>query len=384
MKQWAKTWLRMGAMAAAVAALTLLGAAPKAKAQDASITGTLSDLDGKPWPGQTLTLEGEQGSKSETKSDANGKYTFSGVKPGAYKIFVMLPFQKDPYQAAGVKVSSGQTLPADLNMQDVAKKNPEYAAAVKKANEENKKSSGMKVHFDAGVVKMEQYKEKKAALAKAPADQRDALKQETSDLAKQAVTEFEASKAAAGEKDQNLPLIYSRLGDAYEAEGRVDDALAAYKSAIDLKPAANLYLNMGGILGRAGKGTEAVAAFQKAAELDPANAAQAWRNAGIILSNAGKYKEAVEPLKKSTELDPKSAVGWYLLGGALVANITYKKVGDKDVPDIPEGTVEAYQHAIELDPNGPYGKDSKAALDALQSMAPGIDTKLGGSKKKKN
>jgi len=383
MKQWAKTWLRIGTMAAAVAALMLFGAAPKAKAQDSSVTGTLSDLDGKPWPGQTLTLESEQGTKVETKTDANGKYTFSGLKNGAYKIFVMLPYQKEPYQAAGIKVSSGQTVPADLNMAEVAKKNPEYVAAVKKANEENKKTSGMKQHFDAGVVKLDQYKEKKAALAKAPADQRDALKQETTDLANQAVTEFEASKAAAGEKDQNLPLILSRLGDSYEAVGRTDDAIAAYKSAIEIKPAANLYLNLGGIQGRAGKGAESVASFQKAAELDPANAAQAWRNAGIILSNAGKYKEAIEPLKKSTELDPKSAVGWYLLGGALVANITYKKQGDKDVPDIPEGTVEAYQHAIELDPNGPYGRDSKAALDALQAMAPGIETKLGGGSKKK-
>ena len=69
------------------------------------------------------------------------------------------------------------------------------------------------------------------------------------------------------------------------------------------------------------QGENTIASFKKAAELDPANAAQAWRNAGIILSNAGKYSDAVEPLKKSTELDPKSAVGWYLLGGALVANI---------------------------------------------------------------
>jgi len=379
MKQWAKTW----AIAAAVAALMVLVAAPRAKAQDSSITGTLSDLDGKPWANYTVTVEGEQGTKSDTKTDASGKYTFSGLKAGTYKLYVVLPYQKDPYAAAQVKVSSGQTVPADLNMLEmVAKKNPEYVAAVKKQNEENKKMSGMKAHFDAGVGKLDQVKEKKAELAKAPADQRDALKQQASDLAGQAVTELEASKAAAPEKDSNLPLILSRLGDAYEAAGRADDAIATYKSAIELKPAANLYLNLGGIQGRAGKGEDAIASFQKAAELDPPNAAQAWRNAGIILSNAGKYKEAVEPLKKSTELDPKNAIGWYLLGGALVANIKYKKVGDKDVPDIPEGTVEAYQRAIDLDPNGPYGKESKQALDALQQIAPGIATKVNEKKKK--
>ena len=380
MNKWVKTLFRTG-MAAAVVVL-LLSAAPRAKAQDSSVSGTLSDLEGKPWPNQTLTLEGDQGAKTEAKSDANGKYTFSGLKSGTYKVYVMLPYQKDPYLAAQVKVGAGQNVPADLNLIEVAKKNPEYAAAVKKNNEEGKKMSGMKAHFDAGVVKLDQAKEKKAELAKAPADQRDALKQQVSDLAGQAVTELEASKAAAPEKDQNLPLIMSRLGDAYEAAGRADDAIAAYKSAIELKPAANLYLNLGGIQGRTGKSEEAIASFQKAAELDPPNAAQAWRNAGIILSNAGKYKEAVEPLKKSTELDPKNAIGWYLLGGALVANITYKKVGDKDVPDVPAGTVEAYQHAIELDPNGPYGKESKAALDALQAMAPGISTKVNERKKK--
>ena len=309
-----KTLFRAGIMAAVVAAL-VLSTPPRAKAQDSSVSGTLSDLEGKPWPNQTVTLESEQGTKTEAKSDATGKYTFSGLKTGTYKLYVNLPYQKDPYLAAQVKVASGQTVPADLNLIEVAKKNPEYAAAVKKNNEDTKKMSGMKVHFDAGVAKLDQYKDKKAELAKAPADQRDALRQQTSELATQAVTELEASKAAAPEKDSNLPLILSRLGDAYEAAGRSDDAIASYKTAIELKPAANLYLNLGGVQGRAGKSDEAIASFQKAAELDPPNAAQAWRNAGIILSNAGKYKDAVEPLKKSTELDPKNEIGWYLLGG---------------------------------------------------------------------
>ena len=379
MKRWARTWAMMAMAAAAV----LFAAAPRAKAQDGGIAGTIYDLEGKPWPNYTVTIESDQGTKTDVKTDASGRYNFSQLKMGTYKILLALPYQKDPYMAGQVKVGSGQVVPADLNLYElVAKKNPEYAAAVKKQAEEGKKMSGMKEHFEAGVAKLDVAKEKKAALAKAPADQRDALKQEMSDAATQAVTELEASKTAAPEKDANLPLILSRLGDAYEAAGRTDDSIGAYKSAIELKPAANLYLNLGSIQGRAGKSEDAIASFKKAAELDPANAAQAWRNAGIILSNAGKYSDAVEPLKKSTELDPKSAVGWYLLGGALVANIKYKKVGDKDVPDIPEGTAEAYQHAIELDPNGPYGKESKAALDALQQMAPGITTRVTDKKKK--
>jgi tetratricopeptide (TPR) repeat protein len=125
-----------------------------------------------------------------------------------------------------------------------------------------------------------------------------------------------------------------------------------------------------------------MAAYQKSAELDPANAAQAWRNAGITLYNAGKMKEAVEPLKKATEVDPKNAQAWYLLGASLVGAMEYKKVGDKMEVVVQPGTVEAYQKAVELDPNGPYGQQAKQGLDALAQMAPGIDTKTKVGKKK--
>jgi len=92
-------------------------------------------------------------------------------------------------------------------------------------------------------------------------------------------------------------------------------------------------------------------------------------------------KEAVEPLKKATELDPKSAQAWYLLGAALVGSMDYKQVGSKLEVQVQPGTVEAYQKAAELDPNGPYGQQAKQGLEALQQIAPGIDTK---TKRKKS
>jgi tetratricopeptide (TPR) repeat protein len=208
------------------------------------------------------------------------------------------------------------------------------------------------------------------------------LKQQVTDTASKAVTELEAAKTAAGEKDSNLNLIMARLGDAYEAAGRTDDAIAAYNQAIALKPVPGYYNNLGGILGRAGKIDEATAAYQKSAELDPANAATAWRNFGITLYNAGRLKEAVTPLQKATELDPKSAQAWYLLGAALVGTMETKKEGDKLVFVIAPGTAEAYQHALELDPNGPYGQQAKQGLDALKQIEPGIDTKVSTKKKK--
>ena len=230
----------------------------------------------------------------------------------------------------------------------------------KKAEKRRPKFQGMKQHFDAGVALLAQVNQAKADLAKAPADQRDALKTQVADLSGKAVTELEAAKSAAPEKDPNLHLIWARLGDAYEAAGRADDAANAYKQAVALKPTAAYYNNLGGILGRAGKIQDAMDAYQKSAELDPPNAAQAWRNAGITLYNAGKMKEAVEPLKKATEIDPKSAQAWYLLGASLVGAMEYKQVGDKMQVVVQPGTVEAYQKAVELDPNGPYGAAGQA------------------------
>src|SRR5260221_9231728 len=125
-------------------------------------------------------------------------------------------------------------------------------------------------------------------------------------------------------------------------------------------------------------------AYKKSAELDPPNAAQAYRNGGITLYNVGKMKEAVEPLKKATELDPNSAQAWYLLAAALVGSMEYKQVGGKLQVTVQPGTVEAYQQAIEHDksgdPNG-YGAQDKLGLEALQQIAPGIDTK---TKRKKS
>ncbi len=379
MKRFAFSWaLAILAFAALFAGLT-----PRAAAQGAAIAGQILDVAAKPWADIPIQIVSDQGQKLETKTDRNGKYSFNNLRTGAYTISLTLPGQKEPYVGGQVNVGAGQTVPVDLNFKDiVGKQGKEFEEAKQKQEQEKEKFQGMKQHFETGVATLEQARTAKAEMMKAPADQRESLKQNVTDLNNKAVTEFEAAKAASNEKDANLQLIMARLGDAYDVAGRTDDAVAAYKRAIELKPSFAYYNNLGGIYGRAGKIDEASAAYQKAAELDPAQAAQAWRNFGITMYNANKYKEAVEPLKKSTELDPKNPQSWYLLGTVLVGSMGFKKVGDKDVPDVQPGTVEAYQHAIELDPNGPWGQQAKQGLDMLNQISPGIATSVTTKKKK--
>jgi len=361
--------------------------APKAAAQVGSVGGTILDVNAKPWVEVTVEAVSEQGVKQSAKTDKDGKYSITGLRPGIYTVTITAfppPNDKQPpYPLAKLKVESSQEAKADANFKEIlAKQGAATQEQVKKQEEERQKFQGMKAHFDAGIGFLGQAGQAKADLAKAQPDQRDALKAQVKDFSSKAVTELEAAKAAAPEKDANLHLIWARLGDAYDAAGRADDAASAYKQAIELKPSPAYYNNLGGILGRAGKIEEAMAAYNKSAELDPPNAAQAYRNGGITLYNAGKLKDAVEPLKKATELDPKNAQGWYLLGASLVYMMTTKRVGDKDEVVFAPGTIEAYQKAIELDPNGTYGQQAKLGLEQLQQMAPGIDIKVKAGKKK--
>ncbi|MGH9740994.1 MAG: tetratricopeptide repeat protein [Candidatus Acidiferrum sp.] len=100
--------------------------------------------------------------------------------------------------------------------------------------------------------------------------------------------------------------------------------------------------------------------------------------------NANRLGDAVEPLQKAAQLEPNNPQTWYLLGASLVYKMTVKKEGDKDVPVFAPGTIEAYQKAIDLDPNGVYGKQAKEGLEQLQQMAPGVDIRVNVKKKKKS
>lgn len=375
------------ALAVVLLAALFSVSAPRAAAQnDGSISGQVMDVAGKAWVEMGIQAVSDQGAKAETKTDKDGKYSIRNLRPGIYTVYVQLPAPNKPYEVQ-CRVQGGTDTKVDVNFKEiVAKQGAEAQEQLRKQEEQRQKFQSMKAHFDAGVVLLDQVKQAKADLAKAPADQRDPLKQQIADLSGKAVTELEGAKSGAPEKDPNLHLIYARLADAYDAAGRSDDAITAYKQAIEQKPTAAYYNNLGGIEGRAGKIDEATTAYQKSAELDPTNAAQAWRNFGITLYNASRMKEAVEPLKKATELDPKSAQAWYLLGAALVGSIDSAKdckvTGDKMDCKIPEGTVEAYQKAVDLDPNGLYGNQAKQGLEGLQAMSSGIQTKVNTKKKK--
>jgi tetratricopeptide (TPR) repeat protein len=361
---------------------------PKAAAQNGSIAGTILDINGKPWFGLNVEAVSDQGAKTDVKTDAQGMFAIRNLRPGVYTVTITTfpaPNEKQPPVSMGqLRVTSGEEAKADMNFKDVmAKQGTEAAEKVKKQDEEKQKFEGMKAHFTAGTAFLDQERKAKEDLSKATPDQRDALKQNLKDLSDKASTEFQAAQKAAAEKDPNQHLLWAKLGESYDIAGRNDEAAQAYQQAIAAKPDdPGYYNNLGNVLARAGKIDDARAAYTKSAELDPTKAATAWRNFGISLYNANRGGDAIEPLQKSAELDPKNAQTWYLLGACLIYKMTVKKVGDKDVPEFAPGTIEAYQKAVELDPNGPFGQQAKEGLAQLQQMAPGIDIRVNAKKKK--
>ena len=242
------------------------------------------------------------------------------------------------------------------------------AGAVRGASMAEEKAAAMKVHFDAGLTALEQAEQVRTKVNELPWDQQANMRGQLDQATRTAVTELKTALEEISETDVNRSTILAKLGEAYEVGDEYADAVSAYQKAIVLEPNPSYYNSLGNSLVRIGRLDDALAAYRKATELDPWNAAFYWRNFAIGLYNSGRIKESIEPLKRATRADPNNAQGWYVLGSALVNTMEFKQEGDKVVPVVQLGTIEAYQKAIGLDSNGPWGAQAKRGLQALRAM----------------
>jgi superkiller protein 3 len=112
---------------------------------------------------------------------------------------------------------------------------------------------------------------------------------------------------AAVDADPESPEAWNALGNALANRGAYRDAIAVFQRAADLAPDEEIYIsNKGAALLKAGETKKALAAFKKALRLEPFNAI-AYYNLGVAHDKLGHYDKALAAYEDAFELDPALA-----------------------------------------------------------------------------
>ncbi|HXY04344.1 MAG TPA: tetratricopeptide repeat protein [Terriglobales bacterium] len=369
-----------------VSLIAVLFVVPQVVAQNTgTVKGVCKDVDGKPIAdAQVEWTNTDNGRKYDLKTNKKGEYFSLGITPGKYTI-TLSKDGKEIYHFTGVNVSLEET-----NLDFDMKK--EQAAAAQGAGlspEQLKQRQEQEAKVAKENANIKSLNEKLAAAKQAA---------EAGDFKTAVSTMTEATQT-----DPNRDLLWAKLGDytltAASKETDADakkkdytDAVTDYQKAVDLRqkaldaePAkktpdatkvlAQYYNNMGQAQSKSGQVDDAVKSYNTAAQLDPPGAAQYYFNEGAVMTNSGKVDDAIAAFDKAIAADPNRADAYYWKGVNMIGKATLK--GDKMVA--PDGTAEAFNKYLELQPNGPFAEPAK---QMLASIGASIETSFGKQKAK--
>ncbi|UCD50117.1 MAG: tetratricopeptide repeat protein [Phycisphaerales bacterium] len=131
------------------------------------------------------------------------------------------------------------------------------------------------------------------------------------------------------------------LGDVYRRFGRSAEAMACWQKAADLAPDwASPFDRMAIVAMEKGQFDEAISWWQRVLALNPASPG-IHDKMGRVLMASGRQDEAIAALKEEIRISPTSAPTYYLLGQAYLQNKQY------------EQAVDYYKKALELSPDLP-------------------------------
>jgi tetratricopeptide (TPR) repeat protein len=212
---------------------------------------------------------------------------------------------------AGVVTSAfrlPQALPASVNSAAY----PFYAAAIGLLDKD-------RFSFDRALQQLDSAAAADPASPLIPAARSRAWLQKFRASKDPAALQHAASAARDAERlHPDSPVVLLALGELAAEQGSADAAIAAFERAAALEPArAETWHRLGLALARLGRDDDAVRALRKAIELAPGSFTY-HHSLGAIHFQKGRLPEAIAEFQTVTRLAPSQPEGFHTLGGALI------------------------------------------------------------------
>ena len=201
---------------------------------------------------------------------------------------------------------------------------------------------------------------------------RDGLSFLSKDDCEKALPYFEK----AVESDSNYAEAWAQTGFCREKLGRHGEAIEASRKAVNLRPSAESYFNLGLAHYYLKQYREAAENYRNAIKLDPYNAADAHYALGLVYRDWGRADDEIQAYKQAIKLKPDYVSAYERLGSRYLrskkypeAIETYKQIsslkpGDANAPNnmgeayyemgLTTDAAEAFKQAIRMKPD--FGK----------------------------
>jgi tetratricopeptide (TPR) repeat protein len=382
-------WLGLAAAGLLALALAPGHSQPAPAAATGKIHGHVINPTGQPQGGGTVSLSTDGGVTLKFSFPVDDSGNYAGEAPaGVYMVVYRAadtPAGKMVDSIRGVKIVAGEDTAQDVDMsrqEYIDKMSPEEKKQLedlKKANAQALQANVLINQLNADLKVVNQDK-KDIDNAIALATQALGANASKTDLANK-IIEIKTAKytdiVSLATKDTGLKpdeaLLWNQLGYGQAGLKHYDDAITAYKKAVDLETVAKkprmpvigqAQAGLGECYARTGKVPEANAAFDAAAKADPGNAELYLKNQAIIFFQEGnataQAAAADEAIKANPNPnDPNLAILYYIKGQGLIMNAT---VDAKGHYVLPPDCMAAYKKYLELAPKGQFAPDVTGIL----------------------
>lgn len=154
------------------------------------------------------------------------------------------------------------------------------------------------------------------------------------------------------EKSPGKARAHFQLAYAYFEQGACDRAAAEYARTAQLQPPAyDLMVDWGQAYDCQGRYDEALAKFQQAAGLE--RNAHVYSQIGMVYAKQSKWPEALEALKTAEEINPNYAMTFYYRAGI------HMKTGETAL------AVQEYRRVLQLEPGNRLAAEALTAAERL-------------------